>query len=191
MFKENIELYHPPQEPKGYWTNQDYIRGNIGLEDGTILPDVTPIDITIKAGKLVMVLASPEEEMTVPINNFPGLRVVTGDSGTNSNEVDGELLIEIHYLKKGKMEKEPRRIRPTGIMFGIHGSTEEKEGVDGHSHRAMGEGASFHLVGVDTQYDPEEDSHQGSRRFPFWRIGIQGNSVELMRVYLPESPPEE
>lgn len=52
-----------------------------------------------------MILSTFEGDITEPIDNFLGLRVVRGDSRNHQYETDDELLIEIHYLKIDQMEK--------------------------------------------------------------------------------------
>lgn len=110
--------------------------------------------------------------------------MVEGNRAKNQYEEDGELLIEIHYLKKDQMEEKKRRIRPTGIKFGILGNT-EKESAEKGGHRAMGESCDYYLEGYDTQYDPGESGEDGLRFFPFWRIGVYGDSKKLAKEYIP------
>jgi hypothetical protein len=186
---EQEELYHSPQE-SGFWTSRRVFKRDISLRDGLVKEGVVPIGIKEQEGSLVMVLATFEGDITEPIDNFPGLRVVEGDSVKHPFETDGELLIEFDYLKIDQMEPRPRRIRPTGVKFGIWGDTEEASAEKG-VHRAMGEKADYYLEGQDTQYDPGESGNEGLRFFPFWRIAVWGNPLEMAKEYLPEPPSQE
>lgn len=187
--QETAKLYHNPGEV-GYWSGKDAYNRDINLKDGSILKQVIPMRIREENGILEMVLSTFEGNVFEPIDNFPGLKVVKGDSKNHPHETDGELLIEIHYFKIDEMEDEPRRIRPTGIKFGILGDTKKASAAKG-GHRAMGENADYYLEGEDTQYDPGESRHDGLRFFPFWRIGVWGDPKEMAIRYLPVPPPEK
>lgn len=163
-------MYQSPQEP-GYWTDKHVFKRDIQLKNGQRLEAVVPIGVKTENNSLVMVLSTFEGNITEPIDNLPGLKIVKGNSQNHLYESDEELLIEFTYYKLDKLEAKPRRIRPTRLMFGIYGDT-EKESVDKGVHRALGESADYYLEGIDTQYNPVEDKLKGLRRFPFWRIGL-------------------
>ena len=185
MSSEQIaNLYHSPQEA-GYWTDKGAFNRNINLKNGKILEEVVPIGVKRLKNTLVMELSSFEGDIYEPIDNFLGLKVVDGDSRLHPYEKDGELLIQFIYYKIDGKEDKPRRIRPSAIMFGIHGDT-EKASMEKGGHRAMGESADYYLEGTDTRYDPKADKSNSLRRFPFWRSGVWGDSVELAKKYLPE-----
>lgn len=184
---EKLSFYHNPQEP-GFWTGNSILTKNILLENKTVLEQVIPIGIEVQEGVLVMVLSTFEGNTTEPVDSFPGLKVVKGDSQNHPYETDDELLIEFTYLKIDKMELKTRRVRPAAIKFGIWGDT-SKENAEKGGHRAMGESADYYLVAIDTQYDPARDSSKGLRQFPFWRIGVWGDPTQLAREYLPQPPP--
>ncbi|HUS89338.1 MAG TPA: hypothetical protein VMW91_08245, partial [Desulfosporosinus sp.] len=184
---QELSYYHSLEE-SGYWTGRPFLNRNIRLRNENLLKGVTLTGIREEKGTLAMVLSTFDGEITKPIDNFLGLRVVRGDSKNHPYEKDYELLIEIHYLKVDQMEDIPRRIRPTGIKFGILGGTSE-ESFRRDEHRAMGESADYCLEGIDTQYDPKKDTNKGSRAFPFWRIGVWGNSIEMAKEFLPALPP--
>ena len=184
---ENPNLYHNPAEV-GYWTGKIGLLRNIALKDGTEYKRVAPVGIEEQDKTLKIVLSHIEGKILVPIDELPGLKVVKGDSSKYPYEKDNELLIEINYLKMDEMEDKPRRIRPTGIKFGILGDIEEASAQKG-GHRAMGESADFYLEGIDTQYEPGESGTDGLRFFPFWRIGVWGNAQEMSSEFLPKPQP--
>lgn len=205
---KNELLYHSLNEP-GYWTNPQLIETespdgesitikgpppievcrhrNIILEDGSILKQTRPVDICTRDDQLFMTMSTLEGDIEVPINSLPGMRVVRGNFANHEFEEDGELLIEINYLKIDTMEETSRRIRPTRIMFGILGDTDEISAQKG-GHRAMGESADFYLEGIDTQYDPKTDTNRGLRYFPVWRLGLWGPQEEMAKEFLPIAP---
>lgn len=186
VLAETDNLYHN-LESVGYWTNEsDYLK-NLTLKNKKVLIKVVPTEIGQLGETLIMKLSTFEGNILEPINNFPGLEIVRGDSKLHPHETDGELLIEFTYFKIDHMEDKPRRIRPTAIMFGIHGNT-DKESLEKGGHRAMGESADYYLEGLDTQYDPKIDKVGGMRRFPFWRIGVWGDPTKLTKIYLPQAP---
>ena len=179
MIKEP-NLYHNPQE-KGYWSESKFLRKDIKLKDGRILSGVIPMKIKKADNTLVMLF---DGNVTEPIDNLYGFKTVQGNSTEHPNETDGELLTEINYFKIERMEDKPRRIRPTGIKFGILGDT-EKGSLEHGVHRAMGESADYYLEGHDTQYKPGKDGNTDLRFFPFWRIGVWGDPIEQAKNYLP------
>lgn len=187
MVEKPLSYYHDPRE-NGFWRDKPkYTLKRFTLKGNRIL-EGTPVGIIIKDNEILMELSTLKNEtFQVPINEFPGLKIVIGDSKNHPYEIDGELLIEFTYFKKDNLEEKPRRVRPTEIMFGIYGGTEE-EGVGKGVHRALGESADFYLEGIDTQYNPENDGEKGLRRFPFWRIGVYGDPEVLAKEYLPQPP---
>ncbi len=191
MLPEQRNYYHNPTV-LGFWTEMCVFYRDIMLRDGSMLKRVIPIGIREHDGTLEMVLSTFEGNVYESIDHFPGLTVVRGDSQNHPYEKDDELLIEFTYFhpRTEQMETQPRRVRPTAIMFGIHGDT-DLESYNKGSHRARGESADYYLEGVDTQYDPKKDPNEGLRRFPFWRSRILGDPIILARKYLPEPPPAE
>jgi hypothetical protein len=177
--------YHPVTEP-GLFTGSEVFFTELPLQNGQILKDARPIGFLEVDDDLVMVISTFEGKINKPVSEIQGFRVVRGDSTSHRYETDGELLIEITYLKVDTMEAVPRRIRPTAIMCGIHGNTEQLSAEQGTSHRAMGESADFYIEGHDTQYAPGETGTNDIRRFPFWRIGVWGNPLELRKHFLPQ-----
>ncbi|MBW7959902.1 hypothetical protein H3C65_00190 [Patescibacteria group bacterium] len=187
MVEKPLSYYHDPRE-NGFWRDKpEYTLKRFTLK-GNVILEGTPVGFEIEDNKILMKLLTREgETRQVPIDEFLGLNIVEGDSKKHPHEINGEPLIEFKYLKKDNLEKEPRRVRPTGIMFGIYGGTEEG-GVEKGVHRALGENADFYLEGIDTQYDPKKDGEKGLRRFPFWRIGVYGDPEVLAKEYLPQPP---
>lgn len=187
MVEKPLSYYHDPRE-NGFWRDKpEYTLKRFTLKDNRIL-EGTPVGFEIEDNKILMKLLTREgETRQVLINEFLGLNIVKGDSKNYPHEKDGELLIEFTYFKINKTEGKSRRVRPTRIMFGIYGGTEE-EGVEKGVHKALGENADFYLEGIDTQYDPKKDGEKGLRRFPFWRIGVYGDPEELAKKYLPQPP---
>ena len=176
-------LYHEAAE-RGYWTDSEFLRRDFELRDETTLSQVVPIGIEAIGSSLAMVLKSGNGEIKVPIDNFPGLKVIRGDSTVSEFEEDGELLIEITYLKGDTLEQKPRRIRPTGIKIGIMGDTEQVSAEKQSSHRAMGERVDYYLEGIDTQYAPGESGTDGLRSFPFRRLGVWGDVEEIKNKFV-------
>lgn len=185
MIESDNQLYHPAQT-EGYWTGKEEMR--VGFDLFPIgMSALRPLEIRQRMNTLMIVMLRHTSGVEIDVNMIPGLQVVRGDSTQNPHEVDGELLIEFTYLKVDKLESKPRRIRPTGIYFGIMGDTEASSAA-GSSHRAMGESADYYLVGVDTQYDPQQDGAGAVRHFPFWRMGVWGPQQEKAGEWLPEAP---
>lgn len=173
-------LYHSLGE-QGHWTGSPFTRKDFSFLD--LEPQLNPIPIGFQErnGQLMMIFSTFEGNIPYPVDNISGMRVVKGDSKAWPQEEDEELLIEIHYLKEEEMELATRRIRQTGIKFGIFGGT-EREDVEKGSHRAMGESADFYLEGEHTIYPPGENA---KRRFPFWRLGVYGSQINLIENYMP------
>ncbi len=171
------KMYHHPGE-SGYWTGSDYARRKFRFLE--VVPELNPTPVGIKDqhGTLVMIFSTFEGKISCPVSDIPGLKVVQGDSQIYPHEKDGELLIEIRYFIRDQLEESVRRIRPTGIMFGIKGDTDENS----PGHRSLGESADYYLVGEHTIHP----SSGAERAFPFWRIGVYGQSSELAREFLPE-----
>lgn len=183
MVEKLLSYYHDPRE-NGFW--RDKPKYTLRRFKPNLIG--TPVGFEIKDKKILMKLLTREgETRQVLIDEFPGLKTVEGDSENHPYEIDGEPLIEFTYFKINKTEGKPRRVRPTRIMFGIYGGTEE-EGEKNGVHRALGENADFYLEGIDTQYDPKKDGEKGLRRFPFWRIGVYGDPEALAKEYLPQLP---
>jgi hypothetical protein len=177
-------LYHWIRE-RGYWTGTGYDLIDLRLRDGTVHCDVAPVGFLLTDdGELFMVLKTSEDNVRLPVNDIPGLRVVRGDSSRYPHEKDGEFLVEFTYFKGDRMEDKPRRIRPFNIRIGIMGSTDEES----NSHRALGEKVDFYIQAQDTQYHAGEDGSGGIRNFPFWRMGVYGDASELAGQFLPEPP---
>jgi hypothetical protein len=190
MIEQNdLPIYHGTEE-NGYWTSSDFMGvREIAIEGKDFFGTVTPLRIEEREGVLVMRLSTMEGEMLEPVDSFPGLKVVKGDSTNHSHENDGELLIEINYFRPDGKDEEPRRVRPTGIMFGIMGDTDSS--ISGSEHRWRGESADFYLEGHDTQYPSGEDGNDDLRSFPFWRLGIYGDSTEMAKEFLPKPQSEQ
>jgi|GEM_PF-4221523 hypothetical protein len=192
MIEQNdLPIYHVTEE-NGYWTGTEFMGAReikLNGENRDFSGTVTPLGIEEREESLAMKLSTFEGEVFVPIDDFPGLTVVRGDSINHPHETDGELLIEINYFRPDGKDEEPRRIRPTGIMFGIMGDTDPN--ISGSEHRWRGESADFYLEGHDTQYDPGNDGNSDLRSFPFWRLGIYGSSAEMAQAFLPEAPQEQ
>jgi len=182
MSNQELSYFHKTSDV-GLWTGKDDLNKSLRLKDpGELILDVTIVDLN-KVGDTFEIVFGDYSGLThFPIDKIPGMKVVRGNSSDFPYEVDGEPLVEIQYYKGEKTKNKPRRIRPTGICFGILGDTDE----DSASHRAMGESADYYLTGLDTQCDPKTDPSHGIRYFPFWRLGVWGPVAEQEKIFLPE-----
>jgi hypothetical protein len=163
IFNSVRQLNREPQPPR--------ICEPIVLKSGAVLSDITPYNILLKTVKdnkphLVMYYMNRQKKVcSVPVSEINGLDEIV--------EGDNHFILFIYFNpKSGQPERRQRKIQYKQINYGVH-----------QNHKAFGETDDFYLIAEDMQYL----EGQRERNFPFWRMGIYGDSSKVQSKFMAAS----
>jgi hypothetical protein len=138
-----------------------------GLDLGPIVPlCVTPGSFK---GTRFLYFEGMIEDQTIEISvdNLLGLGTCKGQK-----EYQKQLLLKFNYFtpKTNSLERKQRRVLVTDIYYGVH-------------PLHFGEKPDYYFVGEDTQYTDRPKAER-KRYFPFWRVGLHGDSKAQLPIFL-------